>query len=76
VAGKKQTDIVVRSVDSRFVQSVQGILRRVDVQGQINSGVSQHLHTLVMVCLGGIVDRVDPNGVDAQLFKLGDVALE
>ena len=51
--------------------SVQRVLGGVDVEDEVNTRCLESAHTGVMV--GGVVDRVDTDGVDTQLLELGDV---
>ena len=48
-------------------------LGHVDVQNQVDARVRQLLHALVVV--GGVVDGVDTDGVDAELLEVLDVTL-
>ena len=53
--------------------TVDGVLGGVDIKDEVDTGVLQLLHALVVVL--GVVDGVDTDGVDAQLLEQRDVAL-
>lgn len=65
-----EVDLVVRRAG---VGAVERVLRGVDVQGEVDAGVCEGGHALVVV--GSVVHGVHTNGVDAQLLELYDVAL-
>lgn len=62
---------VVRAVGTLVTSNQR--LWHVDVQDQVDSGVVQLLHALVVVA--GVVDGVDPDSVDSELFEVLDVTL-
>jgi len=51
--------------------SVQRIERSVDVEDEVDASIRQGGHARIVV--SGVIDGVHTNGVDAQLFELGDV---
>lgn len=55
------------------VGTVEGIFGRVDIQDQVDSGVGESLHTLIVVL--GVVDRVHADGVQTQVLELLNVTL-
>lgn len=65
-----QVDIIVRGVG---VRAVDGVVRRVDVQCQVDARVSQSFHALIVVL--GVVNGVYADGVDAQVREFRNVAL-
>lgn len=53
--------------------TVDRILRGVDVEDQIDTLISKHLHALIVVL--GVIDGVDTDGIETQLPKVGNVTL-
>lgn len=66
-----EVDVVVRHGDGGVVQTIEGVVRGVDIDGEVDAGVSERLHAGIVVL--GVVDRVDTDGVDAQLLELDDI---
>lgn len=64
-----EVDGVVRGVGIGTIERVQG---RVDVEHQVDSSRCQRVHAGIVV--GGVIDRVDTDGVDSQLLELHDVS--
>ena len=64
-----EVDAVVRFLGIVTVQGVQG---RVGVQDEVNPGVGEGIHAIVVV--SGIVDRVDTDGVDSELGEIWNIA--
>ena len=62
--------VVVRLVGVEAVERIEG---SVGIDNDVDPGIGQHLHALVVLL--GVVHHVDTDGVDAQLLKLGNVAL-
>lgn len=65
-----QVDLVVGDLR---ISAVDRVLGGVDVEGEVDAGVGKSVHALVMV--GRVVNRVDADGVDAELLELGNVTL-
>jgi hypothetical protein len=53
--------------------SVKRVFGGVQVQDEVDAGISQSTHALVVVC--GVVHSVDSDGVDAQLLEFHDISL-
>lgn len=62
--------VIVGLVGVVTVERVQG---GVGVNNDINSGIGQEVHAIVVLL--GVVHHVDTDGVDSQLLELGNVAL-
>ena len=67
-----EVDVVVRSVEGLSILTVERVLGGVGVKGNIDTGVVEHLHALVVVL--GVVDGVDTDGVDTEILEVGDIA--
>jgi len=65
-----KVDVVVRRLG---LGTVEGVLGGVDIQDQVDTGLSQGVHALIMVL--GVVDRVHTDGVETEVLELLDVAL-
>lgn len=63
-----QVDGVVRGVGGRAVDGVQ---RVVDVKGNVDTGVREGLHALLVRL--GVVGRVDTDNVDAKILEFLDI---
>lgn len=55
------------------IGSVEGVERCVDIEDQVDACSSQLGHAIIVV--GGVVDSVDTDGVDAQLLELYNITL-
>jgi len=53
-------------------RTVEGVLGGVDIENQVDTSIVKGLHAGVVV--GSVVDGVDTDGVQAQLFELSDIA--
>lgn len=73
VNGGEQALKVVLVVGRAGVATVERVLGGVHVEGEVDAGVGEGRHALVVV--GGVVDSVHTDGVDAQLLELLDIAL-
>ena len=69
-----QVNIVVRTVESVLVLSVERVVGCVGIERQVDTGVIEHLHTLVVVLR--VVDGVDTDGVDAERLEVLNIAFE
>lgn len=67
-----EIDVVVRHVEIGLGGAVERVFGCVCVEGEVDAGLVEHLHGLVVVL--GIVDRVDANHVDAEINKVLHVA--
>lgn len=56
-----------------WLLAVDGVLGVVDIENEIDAGVIELLHTLVVV--KSVVDSVYSNGVDSKILESGDIAL-
>jgi hypothetical protein len=54
--------------------AVERVLGRVGIESQVDTGIVEHLHTLVVVL--GIVDCVDTDRVDAEVLEVINIALQ
>ena len=65
-----QVDIVVGDLG---LGTVEGVLGGVDIEHEVDTGLGESVHALVVV--GGVVDGVNTDGVQAELLEVLDVAL-
>lgn len=54
------------------VAAVDGVLGVVDIENQVDAGILEGLHTLVVV--RGVVDSIHTDGVDAKILEISNVA--
>lgn len=52
--------------------AVEGVFAGVDIHNQVDAGVRQSLHAIGVV--GRVVDSVDTDGVDTEVFEFLDIA--
>lgn len=64
---------VNRVVRRLWISSVDRVIWRVGVQHQIDTSISQLLHTLIMV--RRVIDSVDSHNIRSQLLELGNITL-
>jgi hypothetical protein len=69
-----QVDVVVRAVESGIRLAVERVVGSVSVESQVDSGVIEHLHTLIVVL--GVVDCVDTDCVDTEGLEVGNITLQ
>ena len=48
--------------------TVEGVLGSVDIEDQVDAGIGEGVHALVVVL--GVVDRVDTDGVHAEVLEV------
>ena len=65
-----QVDIVVGGLG---VLTVEGVLGGVDVEDEVDASIGESVHALVVV--GGVIDGVDTDGVQAEILEVLDVTL-
>lgn len=51
--------------------TVDGVFGGIDIQNQVDAGICQELHALVVV--GSVVDSVDTDGVYSQFLESGNI---
>ena len=59
-----QVHIIVRTVEGVLVLTVERVVGRVGIERQVDTGVVEHLHTLIVVLR--VVDGVDTDSVDTE----------
>lgn len=69
-----QIDVVVRAVESGVRLAVKRVLGSVGVESQVDSGVIEHLHALIVVL--GVIDCVDTDCVDTEGLEVSNIALQ
>ena len=65
-----EVDVVVRLLG---LGAVEGVLGGVDIQHQVDAGLGQDLHALIVIL--GVVDRVHADGIESEILELLQVAL-
>lgn len=68
----KDTLEVLGVVRRAGVTTVDGVLGVVDIENQVNAGILESLHALVVV--QGVVDCVNTDSVDTKILEVGDIA--
>lgn len=63
----------VEGTGGELTRAIDRVFGGVDVENKIDTGISQHLHTFVMIL--GVVDVVNADSVEAQFFEQGDISL-
>lgn len=69
-----KVDVVVRTVKSGIGLTVEGVIRSVGIESEVDTGVFEDLHTLIVVL--GVVNGVDTDSVDSKILEVGNIALQ
>ena len=65
---------VVRLVESLQALAIEGVFRSAGVEGEIDASLVEHPHGFIMVTR--VVDSIDTDGVDSELFEHLNVGRE